>query len=79
MRYNYYDEYDEGEECYEGSVRCKNCGVKIDEGEPYVQSDGGNICASCADEMDIFEILSLLEFDSVIELIEAASNKVRYK
>lgn len=76
MRYNYYNET-----CGEGEteIRCLDCGARVECGEAYIQSENGNLCAACADEMEIFDILSLLELDSVIELVEIASNKVKYK
>ena len=49
--------------------KCSFCGAE-DDGDD-VCAQGYRICPSCAEQMDLYDIMDLFGFDNVAELIEA--------
>ena len=51
-----------------GEMRCAQCGKKLTPGERYIKLEDELICASCADNLEIWQILEMLEYSGVIDI-----------
>ena len=58
-------------------VGCSVCGSILSEGDIYVEKGATVICAHCAEELDLCDILDFLELKEVIELLDAATDCVK--
>ena len=52
------------------AVRCSICGNLIDKGENYVDIEGECICANCAENLELWQVLEMLDFSKIIDLFE---------
>ena len=58
-------------------IGCSVCGNILKEDDIYVEKDETVICAHCAEELDLCDILDFLELRDVIELLDAATECVK--
>lgn len=58
-------------------VGCSVCGNILEEDDIYIENNSTVICAHCAEELDLCDILDFLELNGVIELLDAATECVK--
>ncbi len=46
------------------AVRCRSCGTRLGEGEPYYRSNGKPYCASCVEAADIEDLVRICETET---------------
>ena len=51
------------------SARCSHCGRFLKEGEAYAENNETVLCADCAEELDLCDVLEFLELEHVLGLL----------
>ena len=51
-----------------GEMRCAQCGRKLTAEERYIKLEDELICASCADGLELWQILEMLDYRGVIDI-----------
>lgn len=51
-------------------VCCCLCGRLIPEGEKYILAEHEAICGECADRLEVWQVLEMLELNSIVELFD---------
>ena len=48
--------------------RCDFCGCRIEKGENYILAENECICEKCAENLELWQVLEMLDFARIIDL-----------